>query len=75
MGPWPKATVMYIRLIAKELYRLEQEVEKLEKEISSAPHEDREAAKEHLRKVKAERNRMRRVLDGAKEPVPFSHPS
>ena len=66
---------MSIRMIAKELYRLEQEVEKLEKEISAAPHEDWEAVKNHLRKLKAERNRMRKVLEGAKEPPPFRQPT
>lgn len=71
MGPWPKPKVMYIRLIAKELYRLEQEVEKLEEEGRLAPLEDRESIKERLRKVKADRDRMRNTLDGAKEPSPF----
>jgi len=71
MGPWPKATVMYIRLIAKELYRLEQEVDKLEEESRLAPLEDRESIKERLRRVKADRDRMRKTLGGAKEPSPF----
>jgi hypothetical protein len=65
---------MSIRMIAKELYRLEQEVRKLEEESRSAPIEDREALKDRLRRVKAERNRMRRTLDGAKEPPPFRQP-
>jgi hypothetical protein len=65
---------MSIRMIAKELYRLEQEVRKLEEESQSAPIEDREALKDRLRRVKAERNRMRRTLDGAKEPPPFRQP-
>jgi hypothetical protein len=65
---------MSIRLIARDLYRLEQEVEKLEEQYGSAPFEKREAVKEYLRQAKAERNRMRRVLDGAKEPSPFRQP-
>ena len=65
---------MSIRMIAKELYRLEQEVEKLEDEIRSAPLEDREAIKDRLRKLKAERDRMRKTLNGAKVPPPFRQP-
>ena len=55
---------MSIRLIAKNLYRLQQEVEKLEKQIESAGTETREELRNRLRKVTAERNRMRRILDG-----------
>jgi hypothetical protein len=62
-------------MIAQELYRLEREVELLEKEMKSAPLEDREAMRDRLRKIKAERYRMRRVLDGAKEPPPLRQPS
>ena len=58
---------MSIRLIAKELYALQQEVEKLEEQVRSAPPERQEAMKDHLRKLKAERDRMRKVLNGAKE--------
>jgi len=62
-------------MIAQELYRLEKEVEKLEEQCRSAPFQDRESIKERLRQVKAERNRMRRALDGAKEPPPFRQPT
>ena len=65
---------MPIRLIAKDLYRLQQEVEQLEKRLETAPVEDREALKEDLRKVRAERDRMRRILDGNKEPPPYRKP-
>ena len=57
---------MSIRLIARELYRLQQEVEQLEKELSHAPAERYEGLRDQLRKRRAERNRMRRVLDGSK---------
>jgi len=59
---------MSIRLIAKELYALQQEVEKLEDQVRLAPPEKQEAMKERLRRLKAERARLRKVLDGAKEP-------
>ena len=65
---------MSIRMIAKELYQLQQEVEKLEAQIQSVPPHEREAMKDRLRRLKAERSRMRKVLDGAKTPPPFSQP-
>ena len=55
---------MSIRLIAKDLYRLQQEVEELEKQLETAAFEKRAKLQDHLRKMKAERDRMRRVLDG-----------
>jgi len=61
-------------MIAKDLYRLQQEVEQLEKRLAAAPAMDREAIRENLRKVKAERDRMRRILDGNKEPTPYRKP-
>ena len=65
---------MPIRMIAKDLYRLQQEVEDLEKRLAAAPAMDREAIREDLRKVSAERDRMRRILDGNKEPPPYRKP-
>ncbi len=61
---------MSIRLIAKELYQLQKEVERLEREIESAPSERRAALTEALRKVRAEKERMRRILEGSKETPP-----
>lgn len=62
---------MSIRMIARELYHLQQAVEKLEAQIRSAPPEQREAMEHRLRRLKVERDRMRRTLDGAKVPPPF----
>lgn len=62
---------MPIRMIARELYELQQEVEKLEDRISNAPLEEKEALEDQLRKVRAERNRMRKILEGNKEPPPY----
>ena len=59
---------MSIRLIAKDLYRLQKEVEALEKQVEDAPLEKRETIRESIRKARAERDRMQRILDGAKEP-------
>jgi len=58
---------MSIRLIAKELYRLINEVEKLEKQIQNTPYEKRGKSEDQLRKLKAERDRLRRMLDGNKD--------
>jgi len=63
-----------IRMIARELYTLQQEVEKLEAEIESAAPHEREAMRERLRKLKPERDRMRKILDGEKVPPPFRQP-
>jgi len=65
---------MPIRLIAKELYRLQREVERLEKELQSAPPQKHDAIKEKLRKARAEWQQMRNILDGEKAPPPFRQP-
>ena len=57
---------MPIRMIAKELYEAIKAVEKIEKQIANAPLEKREDLKDQLRRAKAERNRIRNVLEGKK---------
>ena len=57
---------MSIRLIAKELYLLQQEVDKIEKQIQESPKYKRPELEEMLRKAKADRNRMKDVLEGQK---------
>jgi hypothetical protein len=61
---------MSIRLIAKDLYRLLREAEELEKQIQNAPLEKQDKLKDELRKLKAERDRMRKILDGSKDIAP-----
>ncbi len=61
-------------MIAKDLYRLKKEVERLEEQVKSAPSEQREELKDHLRKQRAELNKMQRMLDGAKEPPSYRRP-
>ena len=65
---------MSIRMIAKDLYRLRQEVERLEKELREAPSEKRAELEDRLRKVRAERDRMRGILEGSKDPPPYRLP-
>jgi len=65
---------MSIRLLAKELYRLEQEVENLENRLDKASPEARDEAENHLMGLRAERNRLRSILAAKKEPPPFRQP-
>ena len=62
---------MPIRMIAKELYKLQQEVEELEVQIESTPMPEREALQERLRRLRAERDRLRKILDGKKVSPPY----
>ena len=57
---------MSIRLIALDLYRLIKDIEILEKKIEKAPNDKKDFLTGQLRKLKAERDRMRRMLDGEK---------
>ena len=65
---------MAIRMIAQELYRLIQEVEKVEKQLKNASFEKHEEIKDQLRKLKAEQNRIRAILEGKKELKPKRSP-
>jgi hypothetical protein len=64
---------MSIRLIARDLYRLIRKVSDLEKQIDDAPMERQEELTDELRKAKAERDHLRRVLDGSKESLTKSY--
>ncbi len=55
---------MTIREIAKDLYRLQQAVKKLEEELEAAPREMHSVIEQKLRQAKVARDRMRRILDG-----------
>lgn len=55
---------MTIRGITRELYRLQQQVENLQKALESASGAKRVDIEHQLRKVKAEHDRLRRILDG-----------
>jgi hypothetical protein len=56
-----------MRLIAQDLYRIIREVEKLEKELLAASAQNQEILKDRLRKAKAERDLLRRSLEGSKD--------
>ena len=55
---------MTIRAIAEDLYRLQQKVEALEKKLEFAAQRKQDDIETRLREAKAERNRLRRILDG-----------
>jgi hypothetical protein len=60
---------MSIRLIALELYGIMKEVEALERQIQELPPHKQTASatlQEKLRKAKAEQERIRKILEGAK---------
>ena len=59
---------MSIKMIAKDLYQLIREVEELEQQIDDTPWENQADMKDQLRKLRAERNHMRKILEGCKDP-------
>ena len=65
---------MSIRIIAKDLYRLQKEAERLEQELSSCPFDKREELEKRLAEVRVERDKLRNALEGAKEQPPYRKP-
>ena len=65
---------MTIRLIAKDLYRLQKEIERLERELSSCPPNKKDGLQKRLAQIKAERDRVRSALEGAKVQPPYRKP-
>jgi hypothetical protein len=57
---------MSIQLLARELYQLIREVEALERRIEAAPYDHQAPLQDQLRKLRADRDRMRRMIDGGK---------
>ncbi len=65
---------MSIRIVAKELYRLEQEVQGLEDRLKTATPKDKDELENHLLRLRAERNHLRGILEAKKEPPPHRRP-
>lgn len=63
-----------IRMIARDLYNLRRKVEELEEILKTVPNDRRASIEDRLRKLRAERNRMKKVLDGNKEPPSCRRP-
>jgi hypothetical protein len=55
---------MSLRLIARDLYRLQQTVDRLEKQLTEASPATRDPLKRQLARAKFERDQVRRMLDG-----------
>jgi len=65
---------MSIRIVAKELYRLEQEVQGFEDRLKTAAPKDKDELENHLLRLRAERNHLRGILEAKKEPPPHRRP-
>jgi DNA-directed RNA polymerase specialized sigma subunit len=55
---------MSIKLLARDLYRLQQQIERLEKELTQAPADRHGEIAAALRSLRAEWMNLRRALDG-----------
>ncbi len=58
---------MSIREVARELYRLEKEIERIEEALKNAGPKEKEELELKLKKVRAERDRAKAVLEGMKQ--------
>ncbi|MFP3928000.1 MAG: hypothetical protein ACLFUP_03780 [Desulfobacteraceae bacterium] len=65
---------MSIRMIARELYRLERELSELESRLEKAQGPEKDALMDQLRMKRAERQRIKDTLEGAKEQPPYRLP-
>ena len=63
-----------IRMIARDLYVLQRKVVELEERQKILPKEERASVEDRLRKLRAERDRMKKVLEGNKEPPSCRRP-
>lgn len=63
---------MSIKAIALELYRAQQKVSRLEKELEPAAPLEKDRIKGELQAAITEMNMLRRMLDGTKVETPFS---
>jgi len=66
-GEPAKEAALSIRMLAQDLYRMIKQVEDLQARLEQAPLNRRGALEEKLRKAKAERDYLKRALDGKKE--------
>lgn len=63
-----------IRELAKELYRLQQEVDRLEGRLRDAPSAEKEEIEEEMRMLRSERDRFRKILEAKKESPSYRKP-
>ncbi len=62
---------MVIRALARELYRAQQNVHKLQDRFDKAPLAERDRLRQELRSAQAECDQLRRLVEARKEPPPF----
>ncbi|WP_136807499.1 hypothetical protein [Desulfosediminicola flagellatus] len=62
---------MSIRAIAKDMYKAQQNVSRLEKMIETASFTEQNELEGELRAARAELQMLRRILDGEKESSSF----
>lgn len=62
---------MSIRAIARDLYRVQQQVDTLEKQMAAASPTDQDRIQGELHQAKKEMAMIKRILDGEKESGQF----
>ena len=62
---------MSLRDLARALYRAQQQVERLEKLLLSAPPEKATAIQLELQEARAERLQLQKMIDGRKDSSPL----
>ncbi len=62
---------MSLRDLARALYRAQQQVERLEKLLLSAPPEKETAIQLELQEARAERLQLQKMVDGRKDSSPL----
>ncbi len=62
---------MSIRALALDLYRAQQEVDRLDQQLAAASPGDRDGIAEELRQAREHLRLLRRMMDGEKEPKDF----
>lgn len=62
---------MSLRDLARELYRAQQQVERLEKLLLSATPEEEMIIQSELQDARAERQQLQKIIDGRKDSAPL----
>lgn len=62
---------MSLRDLARELYRAQQQVERLEKLLLSATPEEEMIIQSELQDARAERRQLQKIIDGRKDSAPL----
>ncbi len=65
---------MSIRMIAKELYNIQRQLNAMEKEYESASPERKTELQKEIERLRAEKERVRRILEANKTPPPYRMP-